>query len=532
MFTRLGTAEAYGGKNGGYSVNNITLTEYYSDAILNFAKAFGKINVNGLLGTSVTDTRSNGESAGSNLLYVPNVFTVQNMNVLNGQVSGSISEARQQLQGIFGSISLSYNDWLSLDLTGRNDWSSNLSFTPNGSYFYPSAGLSILLHQALKLPEAISFAKLRGSYAIVGNTVPIYVTNPQNNLGNRGNIFFNNTAPFTDLKPEKTNSLEFGTEIHLFQDQFSLDFSYYKTNSINQFFSISVPPGTGYGRRFINGGDIQNSGIEITMGYSTLPGRAVKGTSLINFSTNKNVVKKLATDIGQFVISDDINNYHSILTVGGSYGDLYGQVLKRDENGRVLIGVDGKPVVQSGKPSLLGNSNPKFQLGFNNNFSYNNFSLGFLFDGSFGGKVMSLTEQILDGLGVSKASGDARASGGVKVNGVLNGTNTPVTSVDAEKWYRTVGGIQHVTGEYMYDATTVRLRELSLGYTLPKTTLLKNGFVKNIRLSLIGRNLVYLYKKAPFDPEIIFSSGNGYSGVDILSLPATRGFGFNLNVTF
>ncbi len=528
----VGTQEAYGGKNGGYNIRNNTLTEYYGDAILNFAKSFGKINVNGLLGTSITDTRNNGEGAGTNLLYVPNVFTIQNMNVANGQVSSSISEAHQQLQGIFGSISLTYNDWLSLDLTGRNDWSSNLSFTPNGSYFYPSAGLSILLHQALKLPEAISFAKLRGSYAIVGNTVPIYATNPQNSLGNRGNIFFNNTAPFTDLKPEKTNSLEFGTEIHLFQDQFSLDFSYYKTNSINQFFSISVPPGTGYSRRFINGGDIQNSGIEITMGYSTLPGRAVKGSSLINFSTNKNVVKKLATDIGQFVITDDINNYYSILKVGGSYGDLYGQVLKRDENGRVLIGVDGRPVVQSGSPSFLGNSNPKFLLGFNNNFSYNNFSLGFLFDGSFGGKVMSLTEQILDGLGVSKASGDARASGGVKVNGVLTGTNTPVTSVDAEKWYRTVGGRARVTGEYMYDATTVRLRELSLGYTLPKTTLLKNGFAKNIRLSLIGRNLVYLYKKAPFDPEIVFSSGNGYSGVDVLSLPATRGFGFNLNVTF
>jgi hypothetical protein len=144
---------------------------------------------------------------------------------------------------------------------------------------------------------------------------------------------------------------------------------------------------------------------------------------------------------------------------------------------------------------------------------------------------MSLTNQILDGLGVSKASGDARDAGGVKVNGVLDGANTPVTTVDPSKWYHTIGGIQHVTGEYMYDATTVRLREVSFGYSLPKQ-MLNGSFIKAARLSLVGRNLAYLYKKAPVDPESTFSTGNGYSGIEVLSLPATRSFGFNLNLTF
>ena len=527
----VGTAVAYGGPNGGYNLLNRTLTEYYGDAILNASKSFDKISLNVLVGSSITDTRTNGESAGSTLLYIPNVFTIQNMNPLNGGYASSLSDGRQQLQAVFGSANITYNNWLSLDVTGRNDWSSNLSFTPNGSYFYPSAGLSVLLQEALKLPEVISYAKLRGSYAMVGNTVPLYVTNPQNYLDGRGNVSFNNKAPFTDLKPEKTKSLEVGAEIQLFRNQFSVDFTYYKTNTINQFFSIAVPPGTGYSLRYINGGDIQNSGVEVTLGYTSLPGTLLRWNSAVNFSTNKNVIKRLATEVEQFVLTSDINNYYSILKVGGSYGDLFGQVVKRDEKGRVVVDADGKPVIQSGSPAFVGNSNPKFKLGFNNNFRYKNFLLSFLVDGSFGGKVMSLSEQVFDGLGISKASGEARLNGGVKVNGVTEGTETSVTTVDARKWYQTVGGIQHATGEYMYDATNARVREISLGYAIP-ATVLKSGFFKSVKFSLVGRNLVYLYKKAPFDPDIIFSNGNGYSGVEILSLPATRSFGFNLNVAF
>ncbi len=527
----VGTAVAYGGPNGGYNLLNRTTTEYYGDAILTANKSFDNFSFNVLVGSSINDSRANGQSAGSTLLYIPNVFTIQNMNPLNGGYASSLSEGRQQLQAVFGSANFTWKDWLSLDVTGRNDWSSNLSFTPNGSYFYPSVGLSAVLTEALKLPEFISYAKLRGSYAIVGNTVPLYVTNPLNYLDGRGNVNFNNRAPFSDLKPEKTKSFETGAELQLFNNRFNLDFTYYKTNTINQFFSVAVPPGTGYSVRYINGGDIQNTGFEITAGYNNSPRAAVRWNTTVNFSTNRNLIKKLATEVEQFVITSDINNYFSILKVGGSFGDLYGQVAARDEKGRMLIDADGKPVIQQGSPAFVGNSNPKFKLGINNSFGYKNFQLTFLADGSFGGKVMSLSEQMLDGLGVSKASGDARLNGGVAVNGVIDGTETAVTLVDPKKYYQTIGGIQRATGEYMYDATTIRLREITLGYSLP-SAILKNGFVKNARLSIIGRNLVYFYKPAPFDSDIIFSTGNGYSGVEILSLPATRSFGCSLNLTF
>ncbi|RYZ99059.1 MAG: SusC/RagA family TonB-linked outer membrane protein, partial [Sphingobacteriaceae bacterium] len=521
----LGSALGYSGPNGGYSVLELTNRQYYADALLSMNKTFSKLNVNAVLGSSITDYQAHGISAASTSLYIANKFMIENFDISDGLSRVyTIQPGHSQLQGVFGSLNLTYNDWLSLSATGRNDWSSNLSFTPNGSYFYPSVGLSALLHEAVKLPELISYAKLRGSYAVVGNSVPYGVTRPLNGINNRGEVIFNTTAPFNDLNPEKTKSLEFGTELRFLNDQISLDVTLYKTNTINQYFEILVPAGTGYTTRYINGGDIQNKGIEIIAGFNTPANKAFKWNTSVNFAANRNVVKKLATDIDQFPLTVDLNSYGSILKVGGSYGDMFGQVLDYDAQGRLLVNDDGTPKVKGGGLYYVGNPNPKFQLGWSNSFNYKNFTLSFLIDGKFGGKVMSLTNQILDGVGVSKASGDARNNGGVTVNGVYASSGEAVTKLDADKYYHAVGGLQHVTGEYVYDATVVRVREVSLGYTLPGTVL-KKGFVKSARLSLIGRNLIYLYRKAPFDPETIFANGNGFSGLDIMSLPATRSFG-------
>ncbi|MCO5241099.1 MAG: SusC/RagA family TonB-linked outer membrane protein [Chitinophagaceae bacterium] len=528
----VGTVAAYAGTNGRYNVSDITTTQLYGDALLNMNKKFNDIQLNVTLGSSITDSRNSGESLASNDMYIPNVFTIPNMSKGQNTSFGEISEQHQQLQAVFGNINLSYKDWLYFDITGRNDWSSNLSFTPNGSYFYPSGGLSVLLDQLLNLPQFVNMLKVRGSYAVVGNTVPVYVTNPLNYLTSTGDISFNNTAPFTDLKPEKNRSLELGAEFKLLQGRFGGDVTWYKSNSINQFFPVIVPPGTGYSKRFINGGDIQNSGIEVTLAFSPIVEKNFSWVTGINFARNKSLIKKLAPEVSQFVITDDINNYSSILKVGGRYGDIYAPILKRDEKtGQVYVNDDGTPVLQSGGRQLVGNASPDFRLGWKNSISYKWLSFDLLLDGSFGGKVMSITEQMLDGYGVSEATGKARDEGGLTINGIRQSDNTPVTKVDTEKWYKIVGGRQHVTGEYMYDATTMRIREAALSVTIPQSVL-KAPFIKNIRLSLIGRNLAYLYKKAPYDPELTYSTGNGYSGVDVFSLPATRSFGCSLNVSF
>ena len=524
----VGTPAVIAGPNGSFGVTNVNSVQYYGDVILNFNKTFNKLKINALLGSSILDMSNQGEYNRSFALYIANVFNLQNMDPTSGNTSfGSVPANHSQLQAVFGSLNLSYNDWLYLDITGRNDWSSNLSFTPNGSYFYPSFGLSGVLNQVLNLPEAISFAKVRASYAIVGNTVPNYVTNPINHLTRGGGISFNTTAPFNDLNPEKSKSLELGAELRFLQDKLSLDFTYYKTNTINQFFSIAVPPGTGYSERFINGGNIQNSGVEISLGYAVRNTGRFRWNTTVNFSANKNVIKELAPNIDQFVLNgNDLNNFFSILKVGGSYGDMYSPVWDRDSLHRVKIDGSGKPIIKSGAPSYVGNSNPKFQLGWTNSFKYNDFTMDFLVDGSFGSKIMSVTQAWLNGYGVSKKSAEARDQGGVPVNGVDVTTNKPVSKVDAYNWY-----FSSPYGESVYDGSVVRLRELSIGYQLPKK-IFNNGFVKSIRFSLIGRNLIYFYRPAPVDSQVSYSVGNGYSGLESFELPPTRSFGFNVNVGF
>lgn len=527
-----GTQGTLSGPNGRYITSDLTTTQLYGDLILNMNKSFGNnFKLNALVGTSINDQQTRGMTGESFTgdLSVANFFVLQNMTA--GSQINTAPHNHSQLQAVFGSANLAFKDFLFLDVTARNDWSSNLSFTPNGSYFYPSIGISAMLHQLFNMPEPVSYAKVRASYAMVGNTVPIYVTNPLSRLGAVGGTFaFNNRAPFTDLKPEKTKSLEFGTEWRFLQNRLSLDLTYYKTNTTNQYFQIAVPPGTGYSFRFINAGNIQNAGIEVLVGYNVIKTAAFSWNTSINYSQNKNKVIELAPNIDQFILTEaGTNNYSSILAKDGSYGDIYGTVLQRDENGKVIISADGKPLTLANQ--FIGNPAPKWQGGWSNNLTYKNFILNFLVDGKFGGKVMSLTEATLDKYGVSAATGDARNNGGVTVDGVDETTKKPVTKVDAAAWYGAIGGRDGVTGEYMYDGTVVRLREASLGYSIPSSAL-GHSFVKSLRMTLIGRNLWYITKKAPYDPEITMSTGNGLAGVDIFSMPATRSFGFSLNVGF
>lgn len=521
-----GTAVTIVGQNGSYNISDVTRTQYYGDLLLNFNKSFNKLDIRTVLGSSIQDSRTHGESVGSNALYIPNVFNFGNINFQSANTSVSQSTPNHsQLQSVFGSLNLSFDNWLFLDVTGRNDWSSNLSFTPNGSYFYPSVGLSTVLNDVLNLPKAVSLAKLRASYAIVGNTVPNYVTNPVNSLSRGGTISFNTTAPFGDLKPEMSRSFEIGTDLRFLNDRLSVDFTYYKTNTINQFFTIIVPPGTGYSNRYINGGDIQNKGIEVMLGISVIDNPVIKWRTNLNFSSNKNVVKKLAPTIDRFNLSAD-QGFYSVLTLGGSYGDMYANVWDRDSLNRVKLDGDNKPIVKPGLPSFVGNANPKFLAGWSNNISFRDFTLGLLIDGRFGLDVMSVTQAWLDNYGVSKVTAEVRDKGGVSVNAINTVTNQEVSSITPFNWY-----YQIPYGESVFDSSVVRLREISLSWQLPQR-IFASGFIKGVSASLIGRNLAYLYRPAPVDSEIAFSVGNRYAGLESFGVPPTRSFGFNVNIRF
>ena len=535
-------------ETGAMRISTQTLTQKYGDVLVNFMVPIPKsspFKVNGLIGGSITDNETRGYAFGGNL-QTPDFFSPGNIiSALGGSSSNStlnsisnpsfgVAPNHNQLQALFGSADFSYKNWAYLTVTGRNDWSSNLSYTKNDSYFYPSAGLSIILTNALTLPQAITYAKVRATYAQVGNTIPNYLTNIQNTQGGSGSLVFNTAQAPSTLKPEKTNSFELGTDLRFLDNRLTFSFTYYKTNTLNQYVPIVPPTPSLISIGYVNAGNVQNTGIEFVIGYDVLKGSGLNWNTSFNGSKNNNKIIDVDSkdNINTFFLTNDGNGYQSELVKGGSYGDIYAPTLVKDGQGRVILAGDGTtshPYTpqKSNTSNFVGNPNPKFQLGWSNTLSYQRFSLNFLIDGKFGGKVMSVTQGFLDESGVSKVSGDARAAGGVKVNGV-NSTGQAVSSVDPQTWYTTLGTRGGITGEYMYSATVVRLREAALGYTWP----VSNSAIKSVKLSLTGRNLIYFSKKAPFDPELTMSTGNGLAGIDVFNQPATRNVGLNLNVSF
>jgi TonB-linked SusC/RagA family outer membrane protein len=530
---------------GYFAQSNQTYVQKYVDAIANFTVPMtgSDFKVNGLIGGSINDQKTAGLSLAGNLSAVDFFSPANTIVALPGTFAGNtltnvvpIVPNHSQLQAVFGNANISYKDWAFLTVTGRNDWSSNLSYTPNDSYFYPSVGLSFIVSQMFKLPEAITYAKVRGTYAEVGNTVPPYLTFIQNTLKSDGALNFNTNAAFRELKPERTKSFEVGTDLRFLSNRINFSFTYYKTNTKNQYIPVIAPPSSLVSTGYLNAGNVENKGFQFILGADVVKGEGLNWNTSINGSLNRNKIIDIASD--DKIYSVDLTgagntSYISRLKVGGSYGDIYGYTLQRDAQNRIILGGDGTSAspytpLKSTDFNYIGNPNPKFQLGWNNSFSYKDFSLSFLVDGKFGGQVLSLTEALMDEAGASEATGIARNQGGVKIDGVDTKGNAVSATINPQSYYSFVGGRAGVSGEYIYSATVVRLREAALGYTLPLT----GKTFKSVKFSVTGRNLFYFYKKAPFDPEITMSTGNGLSGVDVFNQPATRSLGFNLNLSF
>ena len=244
-----------------------------------------------------------------------------------------------------------------------------------------------------------------------------------------------------------------------------------------------------------------------------------------NFSTNKNKVISLDPNYTSFVYGDPGISmaYLMRITEGGSLGDIYGNAFVR-ENGKIKRNEDGSPFVKTGNNDYLGNANPDFLLGWSNTFTYKGFSLYFLIDLRAGGDVMSLTQAILDQAGVTAETAHARDRKYVEFEGTR--------FEDVAGFYKSVGDRNGISEYYMYKATNVRMREISLGYSFPQSILEKTKVFKGIDVSLIARNLFFFYKDAPFDPDATLSVGNALQGVDVFGMPSTRNVGFNIKFTF
>lgn len=506
------------GGNGRYRQERFDAKQFYGDLMLNASKTWNeKWELNAALGTSFMDNKVQNLILDSDKLGLmeANFFVPEN---ILGNGNQRTSNPRKRLNSVFGTVQFGFNNMVYLDITGRNDWSSALAYTRNFSYFYPSFGLTALLNEMIPMSENINLLKIRGSYSIVGNDVPAFITYPLDGI-NLGGLEPNTKEPFSEMKPEKMHSMEFGVDLTMFDSRFNFDITYYKTNNKNQYFSISSPLASGYDSYYINAGNIENQGFESSISYRWDFADNWSWKPDFNISYNKNTIKELTEQLKEGVNLGSGAGVNFRLTEGGSYGDIYGKIAMRNDDGSFQLDKEGK-IQLSTDMRHLGNVNPNWQLGWGNTFTYKDFTLYFLLDGKIGGNIISQTESYLDAYGVTAVTADARDNGGVDLG---NGQK-----MDAHSFYTATAGKEGAKDLYVYSATNFRLRELSLGYTFRNLI----GASKNLSLSFIARNLFFLYKDAPVDPDMSVSTNNGWKGFDSFGLPATRSYGINLKVTF
>jgi len=525
-----GTNTLFASPSGHYSYSATPQDQVYSDLLLNFNKDLSKdFNINGTVGAIIQDNQFSSTGFNANLGNIDNFFNVSNLSLAAGNPFSQTNKTENQTQSLFATVDFGYKKFLYLDVTGRNDWASALAYADNSSFFYPSIGLSDVLSSMFKMPDVITFSKIRLSYANVGNSIPSFVsTNPaQYSLNSSGFLDLVLTQPLGDLKPEKTHSFEIGTEWRFFNDHLSFDATYYHTNTYNQFFDIGTSTASKFQNRYVNGGDVENHGFEGSLGYNGKIG-AVQWNSNLTFSLDRNKIISLYTDPTtgpqtRFVFpNSSFDSYSEEARVGHPYGELYAADFVRNADGSIVL-ANGVPTVETDPTKFkdIGNANPNFMLGWSNTFKVKNFDLEFTVDGRFGGDVLDLTGAYMDEYGTSIASAKARDAGGVVVDG---------TTVPAQAYYQAVGSRQGALAQYAYSATNVRLREASFGYTFPGSMF--GGAVSNIHLALSGRNLFFFYLKAPFDPETILATDNTLQGLNLFSQPSVRTIGFNLTAKF
>lgn len=502
--------------NGRYRQERFDAKQFYGDLMFNFNKTWNeKWELNASLGTSFLNTRAQNLILDSDKLglVLPNFFEPEN---IAGNGNQKTDNPHKRLNSVFGTVQFGFHNMVYLDITGRNDWASALAYTNNYSYFYPSFGLTGLLNEMIPMTDKINLLKIRGSYSIVGNDVPAYITYPMDGF-NLGQLEPNTKAPFSEMKPEKMHSMEFGLDLTMFDSRFNFDVTYYKTNNKNQYFTIDAPLGSGYEQYYINAGNIQNTGFEASTSYRWDFAKDWNWKTEFNISYNENKIKELDSRLKDGVQLGSGAGFRFMLKEGGSFGDIYGKKLKRNDDGSLVV-EKGAPVL--GDEEYLGNVNPKWQLGWGNTINYKDFTLYFLIDARIGGNTVGMTQSYLDSYGVTEDTADARDKGGIDAG--------DGTIIDAQKYYEASAGKDKAGGEYVYSATNFRLRELSLGYTFRNLL----GASKNLNLSFVARNLFFIYKDSPHDPDMSVSTDNAWQGFETFGLPASRSYGLNLKVTF
>ena len=512
---------------GKYYTGNSNSKETNTDFLLNYNKTVATDwSINASVGGNMLVQKWYWLNTDNTELLKPNLFTIGNAFKLVATEGG----ATKKLNSLYGFATLGFKNYLFLDVTARNDWSSTLP-PESWSYFYPSVGLTWVVSDMIKtLPGWITFTKVRASFAQVGNDTDPYQLAPSFDFFTGGALGYasrSSIMPAAHLKPEITTSKEVGFDLRFFQNRIALDFTWYKSNSKNQLLTVPLPVASGYNSQFINAGNIQNSGIEATLNLRPLEGE-LRWDIAVNFSRNKSLVKTLSEGLTEYTIRGRSWMTTVKVVEGHEFGDIFTRGFERNEAGKILIDANGQPLCTPGQTVFMGNYNPDWIGGINNTFSYKGFDLSFMIDIRKGGDVFSFTEANLASDGFSDYT--LKGRDGMVVDGVMeaDGSKNNI-SITAEEYWQRLGGRNTPVGEcFKYDGSNIRMREAVLGYT--KT--FNSSFIRDIRVSLVGRNLFFLMNKAKIlDPNLMVGNTN-IQGTEGFGMPGTRTLGMNLKITF
>lgn len=533
---------------GYYNLAKSADKQIFADFLVSFNKNFGEDwSVQANFGGSISDMRYDYNSTAGGIsdgvgryagvpVGLPNFFAVQNLSPSHVKVMQS--GWHEQTQSLYASADVGFKNTYYLTVTGRNDWPSQLAGpnSHNSSFFYPSVGLSVLMNQLLpQIPSNImQLWKIRGSFASVGTAFSRYIANPRYEWDSSTNSWQVLTQyPLYDLKPERTNSFEVGMNFRFIND-ITFDATFYHATTKNQTFNPELPTNM-YSKIYVQTGAVRNWGMEFALNYSHTWGNFTWNSGL-TYSFNRNKITELADNAVNPVTGErfsmdvldmgGLGSTRFLLKKGGSMGDIYSTVdLVRDNNGAIYVDETNRValanITDKENYIKLGSVLPAGNLAWNNSFQWKNLGASFMINARFGGKVFSRTQAVLDFYGVSEASAAARDQGFITIN---NGD-----MVDPQMWYSVVASDTAVPQYYIYDATNVRLGEVTVSYSIPRRWLAN---VCDIKVSFVGRNLLMIYNKAPFDPESVATTDNYYQGIDYFMMPSMRNLGFNVNFTF
>lgn len=537
-----------GSKTGSYSMGE---SRFYENNFSFLVKAhqdhlFGEFGGLISIGGNLMDRESRGMSGSQSELLVPDVFDLNNAKSNKPSVSESYSH--RKMNSLYGQLQLNYGGWIFLDATLRNDWTSTLS-PANRSYLYPSVSLSWVISDMVEkygsMPAWFSYAKLRASYAEVGNDMDPYQLYNVYTMGTdpTGKPTLNSGSTLFDenVKNELIRNYEVGADIRFFDNRLGLDFAWYKMNATNQLINLPISS-VAYSNKKINAGNIQNEGFELVLNAVPVKQTNFQWNTNFNFSTNTNKILALADGVSEYSLGG-YDKLKIVAKVGGEYGDIYGTKYSRveDENspyyGKLILNGDGLPT-SDGASKYLGNQNAKCMLGWNNNFSYKNFSAGFQIDARIGGKMFSGTLMSMEAAGTGAWTVEGRDKmivDGVQKDGDSYKVNT--TETTAQKYWRQVSGEAGsnlgICEENLYDATNVRLRNISISYSIPKKYLAQTNILQSVKFGLSCTNVFMIYSAMRgLDPESIFATSTNATGFEYGAAPTSRCYVFNISLGF